>query len=231
MESVAEIWKDVPGMEGRFQVSNCGRVRSLDRETVGKNGFPRRLRGRILKPIKHTHGYVCACLDRQQRFLVHRLVMMAFVGKSPEGMTDVNHRNGIKTDNRLDNLEYCTRQHNVDHAYATGLADNAGEKNGRATVTNEQVRAAYDLVAGGMQHQEASAASGVPLHVVSAAVSGRHWGLPPIKRRSVVRWSQEQLARCIELRKSGMEFPEIARVTGVPSGTVHRHVKKHLSPS
>jgi hypothetical protein len=84
-----EIWKDVPSYEGLYQVSNLGRVKSLK---FGKE--------KILKSGTNTKGYfyVILCNKNTQPFSIHRLVMRAFVGESD---LQVNHKNGIKTDNRL----------------------------------------------------------------------------------------------------------------------------------
>lgn len=98
-------------------VSNLGRVRSL---FGGLNSDGTRRRGRILK-LSGIYGYVRVGLycDFQMNLkLVHRLVLLAFRGPSP---LDVNHKNGIKNDNRLKNLEYCTKSMNIRHAVRTGL--------------------------------------------------------------------------------------------------------------
>jgi len=115
MQSYKEIWKDIPNYEGMYQVSNLGRVKSLNYNHTGKEG--------VLKPQSNKDGYYQVLLwegGRRKTNKIHRLVMLAFLGESD---LHVNHINGIKTDNRLENLEYCTRSENIQHAYDTGLID------------------------------------------------------------------------------------------------------------
>lgn len=111
-----ETWKDVIGYVGLYQVSDLGRIRSLGRECNSKNGSKQRKRERILTQEVTIHGYCRVRLfdaeGNAKHYAVHRLVMNAFVGVLDE---DVNHINEIKTDNRLKNLEYCTRKYNCNH--------------------------------------------------------------------------------------------------------------------
>lgn len=125
---MTEIWRDIVGYEG-YQVSNCGRVRSF------KSGEPR-----ILKPIDNGGSYLIVNLYRDGKGkiqLVHRLVAAAFI-PNPESKSEINHINGIKNDNRAENLEWSTHSENQCHAYATGLSK-SGEDHYRAKFTNEQV--------------------------------------------------------------------------------------------
>jgi hypothetical protein len=213
MEIVHEEWRPVKGREGQNEVSNLGRVRS---------------RRKILKPLPHTSGYRCVSLDGRRSRTIHSVVAEAFIGPRPTGM-DVNHIDGDKTNNAASNLEYVTRKGNMAHARETGLWDNRGELNGRATATNAQVAEAHRLVAGGMTHKQAADAVGIPVHVVSAAVTGRHWGLEPIAKRRSTRWTNEQIEQCVTLRLAGCTIAEIARRTGVPDETVRRHCNKHCA--
>lgn len=112
-----EIWKDIPGYEGSYKISNLGKVQSH----IYYNGRTLSDRARILKPFL-SKGYLRVCLtnnDGYRKYLcVHRMVMLAFHGNSD---LQVNHINGVKTDNRLSNLEYVTRSENMKHAYRIGL--------------------------------------------------------------------------------------------------------------
>lgn len=123
---MSEIWKDIPGYEGKYQVSNCGRVRSVNYVVGGKNHytggiFYREIQGRILKPGKYTKfGHLSVVLGKNQNGSpVHQLVMKTFVGEAPEGM-EVLHTNGIASDNRLSNLRYVTRTENILDVYRQG---------------------------------------------------------------------------------------------------------------
>ena len=106
-----EIWRDIKGYEGLYQVSNCGRVRSSYKG------------GRILKPNLSFYGYWRVQLWRGGKgrsIYVHRLVAQAFI-PNPDGKPQINHINGIKTDNRVENLEWCTNMENQLHASKTDL--------------------------------------------------------------------------------------------------------------
>ncbi len=104
-------------------------------------------RGLVYGERGHPLGSLDGCgylkVDGRSRGLGHfsaaRLVWEAVHGEIPGGL-EINHRNGVKTDNRVENLELVTRQENIKHAYATGLASNAGERHPRAKLTDEQVR-------------------------------------------------------------------------------------------
>lgn len=115
----SEVWKDIPGYEGAYQVSSLGRVRSLDRVVKCKcrytgEPFDRTVRGRVLRPAKYCKaGHLAVSLGRGSTGKpVHELVMLAFVGKPPVGK-EVCHQNGDPTDNRLENLRYDTRRENI----------------------------------------------------------------------------------------------------------------------
>lgn len=117
-----EIWKDIEGYEGYYQVSNLGRVRSLEHyRKTDRGGYIQK--GRILKQeIMKGKGYCQVSLSKKgktKKFRVHRLVLEAFV-LNPMNKPYVNHINAIRNDNRVDNLEWCTQSENVKHAYKLG---------------------------------------------------------------------------------------------------------------
>ena len=111
-----ETWKVVRGYEGLYEVSDLGRIRSLGRECNSKNGSRQRKKERILTQEVTVHGYCRVRLfdatGKAKHFPVHRLVMREFVGDSE---LQINHKNEIKTDNRLVNLEYCTPKQNCNY--------------------------------------------------------------------------------------------------------------------
>lgn len=111
-----EIWKDIEGFEGRYQVSNFGNVKSLGCKRNGK-------KEKILKQHYDKRGYKKVTLSKNyelKSFSVHRLVAIAFL-ENLENKRTVNHINGIKHDNRVENLEWCTDSENTKHAFKLGL--------------------------------------------------------------------------------------------------------------
>ncbi|WP_110931075.1 NUMOD4 domain-containing protein [Paenibacillus bouchesdurhonensis] len=141
---MAEIWKDAPGYEGYYQVSNTGKVRSLDRTVLDKNGRSMQYKGVLLTPQYNEFGYQKVVLmkgGRGKSFKIHQLVALAFI-KNEDGHQCVNHKNGDKTNNNVQNLEWCSFSYNIQHAYDTGLKapyERYGEKNPKAKLTNEEV--------------------------------------------------------------------------------------------
>ena len=111
-----ELFKDIPSYEGIYQVSNLGRVKSLER-TIKRTSSPMVIKNRILKQPIDYYGYNVVSLKKDNNlktYQVHRLVAMAFLNHTPCGMTlVVDHINNIKTDNKLDNIQLITQRENV----------------------------------------------------------------------------------------------------------------------
>lgn len=118
-----EIWKDIPWYEWIYQVSNLGNVKSLDRFiTLGKSWYNVLWNNLIL--ITRHLWYKWVSLSKIWKctgYYVHRLVALAFL-PNPENKPYINHKNGIKYDNRLENLEWCTQKENVRHSWETWLS-------------------------------------------------------------------------------------------------------------
>jgi hypothetical protein len=125
-----EVWKQIKDYPN-YEVSNLGRIKSL---RFGKE--------KIMKLNLDTRGYFMVPLREngiRKTKLVHQLVLKAFVDK-PKDKKCVNHINGIKTDNNVNNLEWCTQKENIIHAHNNGLcSDKKGTFNGRALLTEKQV--------------------------------------------------------------------------------------------
>lgn len=114
-----EIWKDVKGFEGKYQVSNMGRVRSLDRYVNPAHPYLKKGQILSLTPNMGKRGYLRVSLSDGNRnythYEVHRLVAFHFVDGYKPGLI-VNHINEIKTDNRAENLEWCTYKYNLNYS-------------------------------------------------------------------------------------------------------------------
>ena len=137
-----EVWKDIEGFEGKYQVSNFGRVRSL----INNHGNPRTI-PKILKARPDTKEYLHVALFKKGKAKdpkVHRLVAKAFIS-NPENKPQVNHIDGNKQNNRADNLEWVTPSENIQHAYKSGLiktrkSTRKGERAIGAKLTNAQAK-------------------------------------------------------------------------------------------
>jgi len=139
-----EIWKDIEGYEGMYQVSNYGRIRSVERNVNNGSGIYM-IDEMIMHLPKNDKGYFRIGLRNgviQKKHMVHRLVAQAFI-PNPENKPQVNHIDGVKTNNNVSNLEWCTQSENMRHAYSIGLAsgiERSGESNPMSRLTAKEVR-------------------------------------------------------------------------------------------
>ena len=105
-----ESWRPIPGFIGYYEASNLGRIRGVDRFVSAKNGRQRFKKGGLLKQRQLSHGYIVVMLSKRNQYqnqLVHRLVLSAFHGEPAEGI-QCRHLNGVRSDNRLENLAWGT---------------------------------------------------------------------------------------------------------------------------
>jgi len=167
-----EDWKDIPGWEGIYQVSNLGRVKRIQ-------SGPGATAGRIKIGYKTGGGYLQVDLSSPGRKticpVVHRLVLSAFVGLCPEGK-EANHKNGIRTDNRLDNLEWVTRSENLIHSIRVLNINIArGINFPQAKLNDDKVRKIKELFRGGMTYAQLSKIFDVSMGAIAHVIKGRSW--------------------------------------------------------
>lgn len=166
-----EEWRDIPGFEGAYQVSDLGRVRSLDR-VVSVGAGSRRLRGQIIAVQKHPGGYRQVKLPGGS-LLVHRLVAAAFLGPCPDGY-EVAHCDNDRTNNWLRNLAYVTHGENLSHMLVHDTR-RRGERNPRAVLTRDQVEAVKQLRAAGQTYKSIAAGLPVTDRTIGKIVRGERW--------------------------------------------------------
>ncbi len=178
-DSVEESWKPVLGYEGYYEVSNLGNVKSLKRRQTG-NQYDRV--EAILKPSVLYNGYLQVCLaigQTKKKYSIHRLVAIAFL-PNPENKPQVNHKNGIKGDPSLKNLEWATRSENMQHAYDTGLATGdgtarRGEKNAQSKYSREQVVTIKTLLKEGLPMAKIAKQLSINREYIKTVKKGNTW--------------------------------------------------------
>lgn len=178
-----EIWKPVKGYEWGYEVSNMGRIRSLDRK-ITKNGFGKQFdiiyKGRILKCPTDSTGYKSVSLSEESNNVknmirVHRIVADNFI-INPENKKTVNHKNGIKTDNRVENLEWSTYTENNLHAFRTGLNNSSrGSERPIAKITEDDVKEIFRLKKLGHSNVELANKFKVSSGNISNIIHKRAW--------------------------------------------------------
>lgn len=170
---IDEIWKDVKIYEGLYQVSNLGRVKSLRRRDSLDRYW---IRERILKSVQDIKGYFSVILCKNnsvEKFLVHRLVALAFIS-NPENKPEVNHKNGIKSFNEVTNLEWVTHQENIQHSFdKLRRIGPRGETHGNSKLTQIDILQIKDS---SLQQKELALIFNVNQSQISRIKSGKRWG-------------------------------------------------------
>jgi hypothetical protein len=167
-----EEWRDIIGYEGLYQVSNIGRVKTMAR--LHREDRPYMKKERLMNPPVNSSGYPQVCLYKGKKGViqsVHRLVATAFLERKPEDRV-INHIDGNKQNNRIDNLEWCTYGHNQAHAIRTGLIVlPKGEDAYNARITNLQRLSIPTMYAEGITQRQIARIMGIAQQTVSKIVA------------------------------------------------------------
>jgi hypothetical protein len=177
-----EKWKDIEGLRGHYQVSNKGRVKSLKRKIVKQSAnqfgkyhkYERTIKEKILKPCVNSAGYNLVVINGKNKFN-HRLVAETFI-PNPERKPQINHKNGIKTDNRVSNLEWCTPKENITHAIKNGLsADLKGHKNGNSKLKESDVIGIRKMSSNNIPQKKIAEKYNISVPTVSEIANRKTW--------------------------------------------------------
>lgn len=172
-----EEWRDLAGFEGSYQVSNLGRIRSIDRYVERCDGRLCFYKGRVLSTFQGTTcNYFSVQLSQNgqpSKFLLHRLIAITFLGLDPQSDLEVNHKDGNRHNNVVSNLEVVTHQQNIDHSRITGLKDDYGEKHKGAKLTNHQAAEARRMWQCGVMQKDIAELYGVSKQTINNIVHFR----------------------------------------------------------
>jgi len=221
-----EIWKPIPGWETYYSVSNLGRIKR-------DAGSPRCTTDRIIKPLLSSYKYLVFSPSKkgvkQIPVCIHRVVLEAFVGFAPSSKHQGNHINGIKTDNRLENLEWVTRSQNIKHAYDNGLHKRyVGSKASSAKLNENQVFQILEKIAAREYRKTIAKEFNISTKMIDEIVAGNHWSHVPRPDMSKKRIGRHVLTadnvREIRGLLGTMSCREIGKKYGVTGATI-QHIK------
>ena len=167
-EPNVEIWKDINDYEGLYQVSNFGNVKSLGNEFTRKERF--------LKLSPQSKGYLTVVLQKnatRKMVLVHRIVAEYFVS-NPLNKSQINHINGDKTDNKVENLEWVSHRENLDHAIKNNLTLK-GEENRNSKLKDVDIIKIHSLLQKGTTTKELSESYNVSYSTIDGIRTNRYW--------------------------------------------------------
>jgi hypothetical protein len=235
---MTEEWREVPGWEGFYAVSSIGRVKRLA-------GSPKCIKDRILVPVSVRKGYQTVVLtkpgNKPIRKTLHALVALSFLGERPTDKHEVNHLNGIKTDNRVENLQWVTRSENIKHAFDTGLKPAlCGSNAPSAKLSETQVKEIIALHAQGKKIRELVKMFPVGDYAIRQIVLGRshtHHERPenPVTLKGAVALDREKvLAAKRMLFEEGLSAYKVAKALGIGATTAYAIQKgkiwAHINP-
>lgn len=172
-----EVWKDIKGFEGMYQVSNTGKVRSLDREITKPNRYGNiqnfKFKGRELQFNDNGNGYLSVQLGRKNRRYVHRLVAEAFID-NPFELPSINHIDNDRKNNNATNIEWVTQQENIQHKVNQDR-QLKGETSPVSKLTEVEVLKIRTLLSKGIPQWRIGKLFGVKQSSISSIKTGKSW--------------------------------------------------------
>lgn len=181
-EGSMEEWKDIIGYEGLYQVSSHGNVRSFDRVMKGKNNTSRLRKGVVFSTKVSGNSYVCVSLTKNNKTSshnVHKLVATHFI-PNEDNLPEINHKDEIKYNNHVDNLEWCTRKYNAN--YGTSKERIVSHPNHKTMVKNKRKKIRqYDFLGNFIKEWDSVSSavkdSGCSVDYITDSLHGRYTGL------------------------------------------------------
>ena len=193
MRDVEEIWKDVPGYEGKYKISNKGNLIRLSHYSKRGRYYPESTPHSFKNYKGYIQTYLCDDNGRKTT-TIHRLIAKAFI-PNPDNKDQINHKNGIKDDNRIENIEWCNQSENMRHAFDTELKEGLpGEKNGRAILSQEEVDFIKTKYNNGETAKEIAKELNLKLSMVRYILKDGGWKLTFVdikKRDDRANWTKE----------------------------------------
>jgi hypothetical protein len=159
-----EIWKDIPGYGNRYQASNLGRIKNVSTGNV--------LKGELTRGYRR-HEFWDLKTKKAKREFAHKLILLAFVNNY-ENKPCCNHKNGIRDDNRIVNLEWCTHQENIIHACRSGLSK-IGSQRGWSKITEADAIEIVRLYRTGMKQKDIKKLYPLAQSGICKIINGRKW--------------------------------------------------------
>ena len=194
-----EIWKPAIKCEDRYEVSNLGRLRSVTRSAVDRRGYRRVYESRILTLTLQHKGYLqttVRCAEAPRNYQIHLAVAHAFVEGRTAERWQVNHKDGIKTNNVWTNLEWVTPSENGLHAIKNGLVKALGERHPRARLSEATVRRIASEAAAGRAPARIAKDLGLPDTTVHSVLNGQTWKhVTGFEKRSALRGVKRESVR------------------------------------
>lgn len=226
---IEEIWKSIINYEGFYEVSNWGRIKSLQ--------YHGKIREKILKPCKNQNWKSIRFFvdlkknNIKNRFYVHQLVATAFIGPCPPDM-EVCHNDGDATNNFADNLRYGTHKENMQDMIKHGTNNGKGligQENTRAILIDEQVLEICKLINDGIPFKVIAEKFNVSIPVISNIKCKRQWkhltkdiNFLDRKNRGSTKFEGEEIRQIIKLINSGIPSKKIAEQFDCSEATINR---------